>query len=624
MQRAGKPTDQRHQRNGTHARTQRIRTVPAQPHLIARRRVRLDLLARYRRRFRQLYRPARPWRRQALAAPRSEGRPQATARLHSAALHSGRGQLAHPRVRQLRGCHHHPRRACARLAGARRRRSTHRDRRLAADPRQSGDPAWTRCPSSHCTFFHAIVPPPGRRWIAREPLVQKLIANYFTATAPNELDDIVGPVVAGFANDRQARPTDDHLPPPSDGHDSSTSSGERRTGLLTRTLARASKALGPGRRRGREPRRNPNSLPRATEATATNLCEQHNPMLSPNAEATDPDGGTTRPLGPPPKSSTPALNDLPLNPQVPTCLPLSSASTESQEPRPPTKTSRHRRSGRRVADIPDGLPASPCPGPSPARDTPTAAPPMRPDIGNHGAATARIGQAADYAGSLAADNALRPMQQTKRIGFIRPAPDISGQLLDIDALFTTRADTAHIDPHAIAAWVAFRHHLVESLRAGTHTANGERSPVHLLEVGAFLLWPRSRCLSPTSPASTLSPSNPRCGLPAYSPSIAPTARRTTGTPSPPSPAIRRSPATGLSPSRNSSGPTRRTGLTTLYARAPAGHLRTALPPPALTWRHCAGPHGSFTGAHTLAYRPENAIIFSGLNDGCSPPTRARK
>ena len=82
------------------------------------------------------------------------------------------------------------------------------------------------------------------------------------------------------------------------------------------------------------------------------------------------------------------------------------------------------------------------------------------------------------------------MQLTKSISFIGPAPCVSGQLLDIDALFPTRADTAQIDPDAIAPWVAFRDHLVDALRAGTQSANGERSLVHLLEVGAFLVWPQ--------------------------------------------------------------------------------------------------------------------------------------
>lgn len=60
--------------------------------------------------------------------------------------------------------------------------------RILANPEIAPDPGGS---SPQCTFFCAIVPAQGRRWIAREPLVQTLIASYFTATAPNELLEIV-------------------------------------------------------------------------------------------------------------------------------------------------------------------------------------------------------------------------------------------------------------------------------------------------------------------------------------------------------------------------------------------------------------------------------------------------
>ena len=50
-------------------------------------------------------------------------------------------------------------------------------------------------------------------------------------------------------------------------------------------------------------------------------------------------------------------------------------------------------------------------------------------------------------------------------------------------------DARRANADAIAAWVAFRDRLVEALRSGTQTANGERSLVHLLDVGVFLVWP---------------------------------------------------------------------------------------------------------------------------------------
>ena len=43
----------------------------------------------------------------------------------------------------------------------------------------------------------------------------------------------------------------------------------------------------------------------------------------------------------------------------------------------------------------------------------------------------------------------------------------------------------------IVAWVAFRQHLAEALRTGAQSANREHSLVHLLDVGAFLVWPQA-------------------------------------------------------------------------------------------------------------------------------------
>ena len=141
-----------------------------------------------------------------------------------------------------------------------------------------------------------------------------------------------------------------------------------------------------------------------------------------------------------------------------------------------------------MADLLDRLPAAP-----PRRD-PTIpgspGPARKPDIGDHGAATARIGHQADYVRSLAADNASRPAQQTIAFLLPGPVPDAVGRPLDVDALFPGRTDAARIDPDAIAPWIAFRQHLAEALRSGAQTANGERSLVHLLEVGAFLVWPQ--------------------------------------------------------------------------------------------------------------------------------------
>ena len=97
--------------------------------------------------------------------------------------------------------------------------------------------------SARASLFHAIIPAQGRRWIAREPLVQTLIANYFTGTAPDELRDIVGPVVAGFGHERQASrlTPDNDLPAPIEPvtNDPSKPSPQRRPSFLGRTFAQA-------------------------------------------------------------------------------------------------------------------------------------------------------------------------------------------------------------------------------------------------------------------------------------------------------------------------------------------------------------------------------------------------
>ncbi|MYF29058.1 MAG: hypothetical protein F4169_09375, partial [Gammaproteobacteria bacterium] len=117
--------------------------------------------------------------------------------------------------------------------------------RILADPAVQADGS-----SPRAALFHAIVPAQGRRWIAREPMVQTLIANYFTDTDPNELRDIVAPVVAKFPQDHLAtrqpqndasRPCSDDLPnhPPRSASDSPP--------VLARILARARASLAPGR-----------------------------------------------------------------------------------------------------------------------------------------------------------------------------------------------------------------------------------------------------------------------------------------------------------------------------------------------------------------------------------------
>ena len=343
-------------------------------------------------------------------------------------------------------------------------------------------------PSPRAALFQAIVPAQGRRWIAREPLVQTLIVSYFTDTEPNELRDIVGPVVAEFPHDRQAarEPRNADAQPGSDdapNHPPGSSSGNV-AAHFARLLEWARATLGHSCPPGRESAR-----PRTSKTDATeSVLRRHHDAALPDAAASEP-----RPEAVHFPQEVPG-SDSPVTSAPPPTLNASDRSSRSSAPTaltrspPASKPSRNRRSGPRVADLLDRLPTAPAP-----RDTTipgSRGPARKPDIGDHGAATARIGHRTDYVRSLAADNASRPAQQSIPFLFPGPVPGAVGQPLDVDALFPARTDAARIDPDTIAAWVAFREHLVEALRSGAQTANGERSLVHLLEVGTFLVWPQ--------------------------------------------------------------------------------------------------------------------------------------
>ena len=345
-----------------------------------------------------------------------------------------------------------------------------------------GDPeADTDGSNARASLFHALVPARGRRWIAREPLVHALIANYFTGTAPDELRDIIGPVVAGFGHDREAaRLTPDDDPPsalePVPNHPSRRSP-QHTPGLLVRTFARACAILSPRPLPHAEPGRTRGSEIYVTEAVPVDHRPRNDDGPPPDAtsEAPRPEKpGLPKPVPPPGTPATPA--------------PTSASSGTHTQSAPASNPPRHRRSGPRVADILDGLPTAPRRAAIP--HSPAPAPARPPDIGEHGAATARIGHTADYARRLATENGSRPTERIVPFLLPGPVPDAIGQPLNIDALFPAAADAARIDADAIAAWIDFRDHLVEALRSGAQSANEERSLVHLLDLGAFLVWPQ--------------------------------------------------------------------------------------------------------------------------------------
>lgn len=141
----------------------------------------------------------------------------------------------------------------------------------------------------------------------------------------------------------------------------------------------------------------------------------------------------------------------------------------------------------------------------------------------------------------------------------------------IDALFPARADPDRIDPNAIAAWIAFRQHLADALRTGAQNANGEHSLVHLLDVGAFLVWPQA-ALS-FADERRIAPNAIKSAMRAACVLAVNRADRQEDRHAFPvlSPATRTSPATASSPSPSTSGRTRPAG--------PPSHRRSSARPP---------------------------------------------
>ena len=295
--------------------------------------------------------------------------------------------------------------------------------RILANPEVAPDPGGA---SPQCAIFHAVVPAQGRRWIAREPLVQTLIANYFTAAAPNELQEIVGPVVSAFAQDREtARPPADDVPPsaprPVPDHPS-TPPHCHRPRLFARMLARARVALGW--------RAQPRTAADHSANRRHNVPEprppQHDHVPSPDAATRKSPPDTTR-FRKPKRPLGAAAPPAPTPPLIAATVPAPSPRADSPTANhPAAKPSRHRRNRPPVADLLDSLPTSTPLKTAAIPGAPPETPTRRPDIGDHGAATARVGHAADYARNLSAENGSRPRRQRPYCFFPDRPPASSG------------------------------------------------------------------------------------------------------------------------------------------------------------------------------------------------------
>ena len=365
--------------------------------------------------------------------------------------------------------------------------------RIITDPDAHLD---SRTCSSRAALFLAIVPPRGRRWIAREPLVRTLIANYFTNTAPNELHDIVRPVIEGFAHDHPAlSPSRQNDPPPSAARVTGNSSNfppPNQTRIVERMIAWARSAFGHRRRPQLASERSLTAEPDVTDTRIPDHPPQHDRVASPDSTSTP---KRAEPGRSPRAESAPDTPVFTGRPPLLVAVPSSPrliASAEIHTPRPrESNAPAHRRRRGRVIDLLQDLPAAPAStGGSALPDTPPPLSARQRVVGVQGSAAARIGHAADYARNLMAENALRPTSHGESFVLPGPAPGTTWQPLGTDALFPTTVGPARLDARAIAAWIAFRDHLVEALQSGAQSANGRRSLVHLLDVGVFLVWPQ--------------------------------------------------------------------------------------------------------------------------------------
>ena len=247
--------------------------------------------------------------------------------------------------------------------------------------------------TSRDALFDAIVPARGRRWIAREPLVRTLIANYFTDAAPNELRDIVAPGGRGVrarapgALEPQGRGLPLLLPPASG---TSRPTHRPRTGrgssyVRSRGPAVSADTEDPPRPSPRSSG-NPSSSGARLQSTAwrTTPPSHRNPLPPANVP--------TRPPCPSPKPRpTP-----PPGPRSRHCggrrvLVIPASVHRRRHPKPlHVRRAPKRGNAAPVADLLDGLPPRPLPLEAARHPGLHPLSPPRRDIGDHGAAVPRV------------------------------------------------------------------------------------------------------------------------------------------------------------------------------------------------------------------------------------------
>ena len=197
------------------------------------------------------------------------------------------------------------------------------------------------------------------------------------------------------------------------------------------------------------------------------------------------------------------------------------------------------------------------------------------------------------------ENALRPTRQTESFVLSGPAPAATGNRSTSTRCSRPDPIPTQFDPDAIAAWTAFRGRLVAALRSGAQSANGERSLVHLLDVGVFLVWPH--VVLPFGDEVRLAPQAIKAAMRAAGVLAVNRADRQDDRHAfPARTAIPTSPATASSRCPSTSGRMRSAAPSPPRLSCAHPHLRATLPPSALTLRGFARV---FAAVRTLADRP---------------------
>ena len=146
--------------------------------------------------------------------------------------------------------------------------------------------------------YHLLVPARGRQWIAREPAVAALLANYYTGDDPNDFDDVTRPILHRYLPGGRHAAADPAPDEPPTSEDDAARGGSAIRGLAARLREATTRRPDPNIRRERAIRLGAAEAA-AAPARALRLTEPQHAELVGRLEdiALDlADGDATRPL----------------------------------------------------------------------------------------------------------------------------------------------------------------------------------------------------------------------------------------------------------------------------------------------------------------------------------------